>query len=638
MEEERPPPSATQSHSPVQKPERSRTATSVHLLGLFYSYFFQAHPFVLPRAHLSEKFAKNDSPQLQAAVEYVGACYDPTIGRAEHVDNITQRLFISAPPRDGFTVQAMLLSAIALHANNEKERALDILRRAVTLAMDIGMHLPAFATSNGNGDVVQEESWRRTFWELFIVERILATENHSPESIVITHTPVEVPLPCEESEYLGGTVYRHRTLDDYDNRAFLGENIIFPSYAYRIDASRILANALPLAYSPFPDDTYIQKVDYDLAQWCLYLPNEKRKVVSNDDICDEVLFHAHALAFWYVLNSVLNSFLTDYSAGMFLHRPRSTLARSRFLNPVLDCCPIIPLTTSISTQTAPYHTAFVMKAADSIVKLGNMPRSTMTHTPLFNFCLLLSSSTHLAIWPHVRAGRFPRQGSTPFGASSESIHDDGSTRNSIPSQTGSDETKPFVMSFEDDPNNLVPNDMLSSSSGSPDQTEIKDRVRLLLGSLKRISQIWPSAKIAMEEVQTLSMQLFTATSPPKSSPAGTSMYEMESSSTDPSQTPAINFSTVTYPPALGTSAIQSPSVPVSQSSSQPPDINMFDALNHGSFLPANYYGGNTGHVQASYANDGSLLFDSGHGIQAWQGEHDDLIGLVGGSNIPTSLG
>lgn len=337
--------------------------------------------------------------------------------------------------------------------------------------------------------------------------------------------------------------------------------------------------------------------------------------------------------------SISKSFLTDYSAGMFLHRPRSTLARSRFLNPVLDCCPIIPLTTSTSTQTAPYHTAFVMKAADSIVKLGNMPRSTLTHTPLFNFCLLLSSSTHLAIWPHVRAARtFPRQGSTPFGASSDSVQDDGSGRNSIPSQTGSDGTKPFVMSFEDDPNNLVPNDMVSSSPGNPDQSEIKDRVRLLLGALKRISQIWPSAKIAMEEVQTLSMQLFTATSPPKSSPAGTSMYEMDSSSTDPSQTPAINFSTVTYPPPLGTSAVQSPSVAIPQSNSQPADINMFDSLNHGSYLPANYYGGNTGHLQASYANDGSLVFGTGHGIQAWQ-EHDDLIGLLGGSaNMPTSLG
>ena len=241
-------------------------------------------------------------------MEFVGACYDPAVNRTEYADLVSQRLFLTSPPRDGFSVQAMLLAGIALHGNNEKERALDTVRRAATLALEIGMNLPSFATANGNGDVVLEESWRRTFWEVFIVERVLAAEIHNPESILITLTPVEVPLPCEEAEYLSGTVYRRRTLEDYDNRAFLGENIVFSSYAYRIDAARILANALPLAYTPYPDDAYIQKIDYELAQWCLYLPSEKRKVISSDGVCDEVLFHAHALTFWYGLELFLDRF------------------------------------------------------------------------------------------------------------------------------------------------------------------------------------------------------------------------------------------------------------------------------------------------------------------------------------------
>ena len=211
---------------------------------------------------------------------------------------VNQQLFASSPPANGYTVQALLLIGIALHASNEKEQAIDVIERAVTIGLELGMQDADFANSHGNGNATVEESWRRTFWELYIVERVVAAENHSPESILITTTALTVPLPCEENEYTAGRVSKTRTLEDYDNRAFLGDDIVCSSAAYRIDAARILGDVLVKSANPPTDEPYVEKLDHDLGQWYLYLPDEKRTIVAKDWIYDEVLFHAHALSFW----------------------------------------------------------------------------------------------------------------------------------------------------------------------------------------------------------------------------------------------------------------------------------------------------------------------------------------------------
>ncbi|KKY21339.1 putative c6 zinc finger domain containing protein [Phaeomoniella chlamydospora] len=296
-EDSRPPLRSPPAKEPSNQLDITHTASSVHLLGLFYSYFFPAHPFVLPRGHLSDKFNKNECPQLQAVVEYLGACHDPMARKTDYLEMVNRRLFVTPPPQNPYTVQALLLFAIDAHANHEKDRALDMVRRGIRLALDLGMHSSVFATTHGFGDVVIEECWRRTFWELYIIERVLAADSRASESILITRTPIAVPLPCEESEYLTGNIYKHQTFEDFENRAFLGDDITFSSYAYRIDAARILASTLRLAANPPPDETTIEKIDHELGQWCLYLPDTKRTLVSKDGIYDEVLFHAHALTF-----------------------------------------------------------------------------------------------------------------------------------------------------------------------------------------------------------------------------------------------------------------------------------------------------------------------------------------------------
>jgi hypothetical protein len=88
------------------------------------------------------------------------------------------QLDISNLPPNGFTVQMLLLTAIAVHCDGELEQGRAILDRAISLALELRMHSRAFATMER--DPVLAESWRRTFWSLYISDAYFATMRRAP--------------------------------------------------------------------------------------------------------------------------------------------------------------------------------------------------------------------------------------------------------------------------------------------------------------------------------------------------------------------------------------------------------------------------------------------------------------------------
>lgn len=85
------------------------------------------------------------------------------------------------------------------------------------------------------------------------------------------------------------------SLDDFDNAAFFVEDIGFSSFAYRIDATRILCVILKAQYSKLLDKIWVDEADIMLANWLL-LPGLKRDIVGRDGEVDEMLFQAHMIA------------------------------------------------------------------------------------------------------------------------------------------------------------------------------------------------------------------------------------------------------------------------------------------------------------------------------------------------------
>jgi hypothetical protein len=97
----------------------------------------------------------------------------------------------------------MLILAIGLDGYTYQEKALQILLDAQDLAVEIGMNKREFAILNGNGSEFLEESWRRTWWELYIVDGMVAGV-HQRSTFRMKEMPADVLLPCEEKEFQSG--------------------------------------------------------------------------------------------------------------------------------------------------------------------------------------------------------------------------------------------------------------------------------------------------------------------------------------------------------------------------------------------------------------------------------------------------
>lgn len=112
------------------------------------------------------------------------------------VDEETQTQTETKYTEDGFQVQCMLLLSISAHAHGNFAYAMSIVRLATELALKLGMHRSCFATTHGQGSPVLEEMWRRTYWELFVVESLLSAQVEGTATLYEIKS--DVPLPCDE--------------------------------------------------------------------------------------------------------------------------------------------------------------------------------------------------------------------------------------------------------------------------------------------------------------------------------------------------------------------------------------------------------------------------------------------------------
>jgi hypothetical protein len=174
------------------------------LVELYYKFFHDAHPFVLPRTALMDrrKYDSSTMQPLMLSMQFVGSIYidntDPEVRRKAF-----QAVFESNSQPNGFLVQASLLLAIALHCKNELEDARNSLDITIRMALDLGMGMREYAVQNGEGSSVLEESWRRTWWMIFITDCLFAGIRFSP--MVLLRTVITTAdLPCEDENYKRG--------------------------------------------------------------------------------------------------------------------------------------------------------------------------------------------------------------------------------------------------------------------------------------------------------------------------------------------------------------------------------------------------------------------------------------------------
>jgi hypothetical protein len=300
---------AAEIESYIASPWSPATELKNRCLEAFFHFFSHAHPFVLPKLYLTQILRIKPLSHLEAAMRYVGSYYIKSAPPEPIAQEATQLLSRPDCIRDGFTVQAMLLLAIGFDGNTELDKANDMLKQAQDLALEIGMNHRAFAVMHGEGLAVLEESWRRTWWELFVVDGMIAGV-HQSTSFRLNELSIEVLLPCEEREYVAGvsfsTQYLYRKLtsqqiplphsfEEFEDQAFADENVNFSSFAYRIAAIRNLGRVLQLQRILFTDDPIVDQVDAYLVNWNLHLPDSKKLAIDCDGNIDEMLFQGQMI-------------------------------------------------------------------------------------------------------------------------------------------------------------------------------------------------------------------------------------------------------------------------------------------------------------------------------------------------------
>ncbi|KAK2771033.1 C6 transcription factor [Colletotrichum kahawae] len=339
------------------------------LIKSYYESFHNLHPLLLPRAAFLRLVKDppstfNFSP-LTAVMRLIGNIY----ARQEWsilLKDQTEEGLLQLSPDSPVLVQCRLLYSIALFWNNFKDEAKHQMDCATEVAERLGMHKSEFSRQYNAGEPVLEESWRRTWWMLYIIDAYyagtLGTMNFRVGNIEAT-----VELPCEEREYELEVIPQPQTLEDFDSREFAPSNVTFSSFAYLISAVRCAALAIstvPKVASKEDSAQVIHSADSIIDAWSLLLPKERRNVMSKTGQIDELMFQAH---------------LPIGVASIGLHSPLSDL---RF-NPVEDMssCAREPPVDNPSSDLVNVHTVRVLRAVESQIHLLALPSRPFHHTP-----------------------------------------------------------------------------------------------------------------------------------------------------------------------------------------------------------------------------------------------------------------
>ncbi|KAK4456635.1 hypothetical protein QBC42DRAFT_214462 [Cladorrhinum samala] len=348
----------------------------------FYHYFHAGHPFVLPKEFFLRLLKEGTTPNLNvvmAAMRYLGSLYvDAGPARATYLDEAIRLCYLPSTPKDGFLIQALLLIIIGLDGNCNQEKARELLADCERFAIEIDLNKREFASIHGRGNPVLEESWRRTWWDLYVCDGMIAGV-HRVTNFLLFDIQADVGLPCEEQQYLTGRIPSPAYMEDFDDELFSGEDRQFSSFAYRIAAARNLGRFMRTPPIMYPGDENVSRVEALLTNWRLHLPDSKRDDLGKNCQLDEMMFQAH--------------FIT-HACTIMLHQPLSQLDSSP-VQAVNSCAPHRPVPSGDNFNA---HTRHTVTAACEISKMVTQAVPIINHTHFFTCVVTLSSIVHLSKW------------------------------------------------------------------------------------------------------------------------------------------------------------------------------------------------------------------------------------------------
>ncbi|KAB8208548.1 hypothetical protein BDV34DRAFT_222629 [Aspergillus parasiticus] len=371
-------------NEPLTPDSSSAVPGDGYLIDIYYTYFHPSHPILPPLRYLYRSYVP---PYLDHVIKFIGSHFTP----AASSENYRPNVMSSVMEQDSCIekLQALLLLAIVLHSRNERPEAGDCLATAVNIAFELGLNNQSYAATMSEGDPVREESLRRTWWELYIIENMLTAlglQRVARTGLI----PLEVGLPCEERIYQDGLAPPPApTIAQFDERVFADEERDFSSFTYRVEAARILARVVSIQDMVEGQQDHVEAIDARITSWFHHLPESKSELLRSDGSVDEMMFQA---------TMVVNG------AAIYLHFPRSDLLSSPAMAAEVICGHHGPCSIPAFSHHA--HAMKAVKAASEISSLASIRMPVVKHTPFFICALVMSSIVQLAACS-VKAGQMP---------------------------------------------------------------------------------------------------------------------------------------------------------------------------------------------------------------------------------------
>lgn len=352
---------------------------SADLIDVFYSSFFPAHGFVVPRKLLLQ--CPNIIPEeLKAVLRYVGSHFQHTQFQQslrEAAFRITEQ---DVPIDPGFKVHGLLCLAMVFMAGRvERALGMRLLHQAIDIALTIGLHRKSYTANRPADHPLQAESWRRTYWDLYVVDTLLSALDGSKYTSRLQDVAADLPLPGHDDDYVNCRLQLPApTMHEMADRVFAETPFNYSSGAYKVEATRIMRKVLALEADSFNvTNAQVETLDASIQSFLLSLPPSFREVVEHDGKVDEVLFTTHMIIQW---------------ASIALHRPRSNLTFLR--NQYRTACSTEE-SVSIPALSFQSHAAKAIRAANAISKLTAIQTAPALHTPCFACVIALSATVHL---------------------------------------------------------------------------------------------------------------------------------------------------------------------------------------------------------------------------------------------------
>jgi len=365
------------SDSTITLPRSAAPETSTdHLIDVYYDYIHPAHPFVIPR----ELYKSNPNvlpEHLKRAMRFIARhisdlCQDGVAGVAGVADIMNINM-----PTDGFKVQTYLTLTIASYARCERAQGDTTLFHAINTAQEIGMHLEGYGHVESP---IMQESWRRTWWELYSIASMIRVLTPTTTALDAAYDRI---LPSNDTDYDRCQSTESRTLDNMQDRFFTHDNTPYSSFAYRIEAVRILNTVLEATQqtSSHPSQT-TNSLTASIKSYLLSNPAPNGNTFTDDNI-DENLSCAHT---------------TINLASILLHLPHSTLATQ----PLQTICATdrSQTTRSRSPTDLQSHTNNALAAANAITQLlvSRPTASFLSLSPCFSCPLAFAVTVQLSAY------------------------------------------------------------------------------------------------------------------------------------------------------------------------------------------------------------------------------------------------